>query len=139
MSGHRKHSGFTLVTAIFLLVVVAALAAYMVNIRVVQQTTAVYGLQGARAIQAARSGLEWGISRAINPPNSCAAVSNFTDPAFAGFTITVTCTQTAHTEGAAPAGTINIYNLQSVASSGVYGSLDFVQRGLQATVSRDPP
>ncbi len=131
----RTQTGFTLITAIFLLVVVAAMVVYMTNIRVVQQTTALYGVQGARAIMVARSGIEWGISRSI-VSGSCVASSTFTDPAFAGFNVEVRCTQTTHTEGVIP---IAVYGLTAIASSGVYGSLDYVQRRLQATVSVDPP
>ena len=49
----NKQGGFTLITAIFLLVVVAGLVAYFTNLRVVQQVSLVYGVQGARALQAA--------------------------------------------------------------------------------------
>lgn len=57
----RRSSGFALIIAIFLLVlvVVAGLVVYITNIGVAQQTTVVCGLQGARVIQAARSGIEW--------------------------------------------------------------------------------
>ena len=135
MTSAREQTGFTLITAIFLLVVVAAMVVYMTNIRVAQQTTVVYGVQGARAIMVARSGLEWGISQSI-VSGSCAASSSFTDPAFAGFSVEVQCTQSTHTEGVTP---LVIYRLTAIASSGVYGSLDYVQRRLQATVSVDPP
>jgi MSHA biogenesis protein MshP len=131
----RTQTGFTLITAIFLLVVVAAMVVYMTNIRVAQQTTVVYGLQGARAIMVARSGLEWGISRSI-VSSSCVASTTFTNPAFAGFNVEVRCTQSTHTEGDMA---IDIYRITAIARSGVYGSLDYVQRHLQATVSEDPP
>jgi hypothetical protein len=39
-----------------------------------------------------------------------------------------------HTEGASPAGTIVTYRLIAIATSGTYGSLDYVQRRLRATV-----
>jgi MSHA biogenesis protein MshP len=133
-----KCSGFTLITAIFLLVVVAGLVVYMANLRVVEQSTVVYGLQGARATQAARSGMEWGIYRAI-VDSSCVPSSSFSNPAFAGFNIEVRCVQTTHIEGSAPAGTITTYRLLAIARSGVYGSLDYVQRQIQASVSLDPP
>ena len=128
-------SGFSLITAIFLLVVVAALVVYMTNIRVVQQTTLVYGVQGARATQAARSGIEWGIYQSI-VNGSCAGSTSFSDPAFSGFNIEVQCGQTTHTEGTTP---IDTFQLTAIASSGAYGSLDYVQRRIQATVSLDPP
>ncbi len=133
---HRQH-GFTLIAAIFLLVVVAALVGFITNIRVAQQTTLVYGVQGARAMQAARSGIEWGIHESIVNGN-CAASTSFTiaRPTLDNFAIEVQCGATTHTEGVTP---ITTYRLTSIASAGVFGSLDYVQRGIQATVSLDPP
>ena len=97
----KTNRGFTLITALFLLVVVALLSVYMINFRNVQQSTIVYGLQGARAMQAAQTGLEWGIYDAMNNTN-CAASSTFTaaGPALSAFTINVNCTlSTPHIEG----------------------------------------
>lgn len=131
----RLQNGFSLITAIFLLVVVAALVAYITNIRVVQQTTLLYGVQGARATQAARSGIEWGIYQSI-VSGSCVGSTSFSDPAFAGFSIQVQCGQTTHIEGITP---IDTFRLTAIASTGSYGSLDYVQRRIQATVSQDPP
>ena len=137
MSRCHRQRGFTLITAIFLLVVVAALVVFMTNIRVAQQTTLVYGVQGARAIQAARSGIEWGIHQSI-VNGSCAASTTFTiaRPTLDNFSVEVQCGATTHTEGVTP---ITTYQLVSIASAGVFGSLDYVQRGIQATVSLDPP
>lgn len=137
MTGARKEAGFTLIAAIFLLVVVAALIVYVTSIRVVQQTTLVYGVQGARGLQAARSGIEWGIHQSI-VNGACAATTSFTppDPALADFTIEVQCGASVHTEGVTP---ITTYRLTAIARSGGFGSLDFVQRRLRATVSLDPP
>ena len=132
-----RQSGFTLIASIFLLVVVAALIVYITSLRVVQQTTLVYGVQGARGLQAARSGIEWGIHQSI-VNGSCAASTSFTpsDPALADFTIEVQCGSSVHTEGVTP---ITTYRLTAIARAGSYGSLDFVQRRLRATVSLDPP
>ena len=128
-----RQSGFTLVASIFLLVVVAALAVYMSNIRVAQQTTLVYGLQGARAMQAARSGIEWGISRAINL-GSCVPAASFP---LDGFNVRIECQSSSHIEGTfAP---VIVYRLDVIASTGAYGSLDYVQRQIRATVSQNPP
>jgi len=140
MKRDGRQAGFTLVAAIFLLVVIAGLVGYMVNIRGVQQTTLVYGVQGARAMQAARSGIEWGISRAIGPGGLCDPITNFTIgtvPELDDFNIEVRCTSTAHTEGNAPP--ITTFRLTSTASTGSYGSLDYIQRIIRATVSRNPP
>ena len=131
----RGQNGFTLIAAIFMLVVVATLVVFIAKARSVQQTTLLYGVQGARAIQAARSGIEWGIHQSI-VNDSCVASSSFTSAAFAGFNIVVECDRTTHDEGGPDL--IHTFNLKSVASSGSYGSLDYVQRQMQASVSIDP-
>ena len=133
----RRQQGFSLITAIFLLTVVAALVVYMVNLRGVQQTTLLYGVQGARAMQAARSGIEWGIYRSLNNPGCPAAATlTFTEAALSAFDVAVSCNETTHTEGTTP---VTVYQLSAIARSGTFGTLDYVQRRLQVTVSRDPP
>ena len=143
---NARQSGFTLITAIFLLVVVATLSVYMLNLRSVQQSTLVFGVQGARAMQAARAGIEWGIFQTI-PKSGCpvtgcvcpAASTNFTAPgaAISAFSITVTCVSSAgHFEGEVE---ISTFRLTATAETGVYGTLDYVSRQLQATISESPP
>ncbi len=132
----RSQSGFTLITALFLLIVVALLSVYMINFRNVQQSTVVFGQQGARAMLAAHSGLEWGIYDSV--VNGLCAPSSFTatGTALSAFTISVSCTSSMHTEGAV---LITTYRLTSTAQTGSYGTLDYVYRSLQATVSVQPP
>jgi MSHA biogenesis protein MshP len=147
MSSKSPESGFTLITAIFLLVVVAGLVVYMANSRVVQQTTLLYGVQGARAMQAARSGIEWGIYQHQALGNACtvlpAAPTSTTitfpgDPALQNFRVAVQCSQSTHIEGGATP--IITYQLTAIAESGSYADeLDYVQRRIQASVSIDPP
>ncbi len=136
-SRHWLQSGFTLVAALFLLVVVALISAYMVNISSVQHSTLVYGVQGARAMQGARSGLEWGIFQAIDT-GVCPAGAFTTSGAGSldKFTINVACTPSDHTESGV---LIRTFRLTSSASIGSFGSLDYVYRSLQATVSNRPP
>ena len=55
----NRQSGFLLVTAIFLLVILAALGAFILTISGTQQTSSALDVQGARAYQAARAGIEW--------------------------------------------------------------------------------
>jgi MSHA biogenesis protein MshP len=90
-----KQSGVGLVTAIFLLVVIAGLAAAMVTVFTAQQTGSQLDQQGTRAYQAARAGIEWGLFRA-RQATPCSG--SFALPAasmLSGFTVTVTCTATA--------------------------------------------
>jgi MSHA biogenesis protein MshP len=88
----RRHSaGVGLVTAIFLLVVLAGLGVAMVTIFTSQQQSSTLDVQGARAYQAARAGIEWGLFQRMRK-GSCAASATFALPAtsaLADFSVTV--------------------------------------------------
>jgi MSHA biogenesis protein MshP len=89
-----RSAGVGLVTAIFLLVVLAALGVAMVSITTSQQASSALDLQGARAYQAARAGVEWGVYQQLRNSN-CAASTSFAMPSTAslsGFVVTVNCT-----------------------------------------------
>ena len=89
-----RQAGVGLVTAIFLLVVLAGLGVAMVSITTSQQASANLDLLGARAYQAARAGLEWGIFQHTRN-KACAAKSPFRMPdgtSLSGFSVLVTCT-----------------------------------------------
>lgn len=60
--------GFALVSAIFILVVLAALGAFILNISSSQQIGSALDVQGARAYQAARAGIEWGLYQVQSTP-----------------------------------------------------------------------
>lgn len=62
----QKQHGFGLVAAMFLIIVIAAAIAAMWRISVTQTATSSLALQQARAYQAARAGLEWGIYQFVN-------------------------------------------------------------------------
>jgi len=110
-----KARGFAIVSAIFILVVLAALGAFVLNVATSQQAGSALDVQGVRAYQAARAGLEWGLYRVQSTaaynfgytstdPNTraCpASPSSFVPaaPTLAGFTVTVTCTATADGSG----------------------------------------
>ena len=97
----KVHSrGVGLVTAIFLLVVLAGLTVSMTVLFTTQQKSASLDEQGARAYQAARTGIEWGVYQ--NAHNNCpgaagSQTTTFAMPASAsslsGFSVTVTCVQ----------------------------------------------
>lgn len=62
MRSAAKHMrGFALVSAIFILVVLAALGAFIVNISTSQHIGSALDVQGVRAYHAARAGIEWGL------------------------------------------------------------------------------
>lgn len=64
--------GFSLVTGIFLLVVMSALGAFMVIFTGLQQNTIQVDVLGVRAYYAARAGVNWAMYRALDPDNSIA-------------------------------------------------------------------
>lgn len=104
--------GFSLVSAIFLLVVLAGLGAAMVQLSTMQHTSSALDVQGTRAYQAARAGIEWGLYRQLNPPVvPCLAATSFALPAgsaLEGFTVTVSCQLTT-------TGPVNRWQIRSVA------------------------
>lgn len=131
-----RQRGFSIVTAIFLLVVLAGLGAAMVTLSTSQQQTLAQDVQGARAYQAARAGIEWGGYQVIKVANVCPAsptTLNFAGTSLAGFTTEVTCSVTTHTEGA---NTVSVYAIQSTARYGVANTLDYVERQLTARIAR---
>lgn len=135
--GIQPQRGFAIVTAIFLLMLMAALAALMVTFSTSGNTTSVQDIQGVRAYQAARAGLEWGIHRALVPA-SASCTGSATLPVLASdlapFSVTVTCVGTPVTEGP---NNFTMYAISSTATLGIdVGSPNYIERRLQATVER---
>jgi MSHA biogenesis protein MshP len=137
--------GFALVTAIFILVVLAGLGAAMVTISTSQHTTVAMDIQSARAYQAARAGIEWGAYQALQTPlpagftcpmlpaAAASYVMAFTGTPLAGFSDTVTCNSTVHTVGA---NTVTVYMITSTATYGVANTPDYVAREVSARIAR---
>lgn len=92
--------GFAIVSAIFILVVLAVLGAFIMNISSSQQIGSALDVQGVRAYQAARAGIEWGLYRQLQA-GSCAGTTNFVPAAatLSAFTVTVNCTAMADGSG----------------------------------------
>lgn len=122
----NNQKGFTLIQAVFILVVLGLLGMVMVRLIGVQTSTGVLALQGARAYHAARSGLEWGAAQA-NAGESCSGnmmVDNFG--------VTVSCSSESFTEGSI--GPYSVYRIQAVAEHGSYGSVDYISRRTEMKV-----
>ncbi|WP_126444155.1 pilus assembly PilX N-terminal domain-containing protein [Sulfuricystis multivorans] len=96
----RKPDGFAIVSAIFILVVLAVLGAFILNISAQQQIGSALDVQGTRAYQAARAGIEWGLYQQLQGGVACPAGS-FNPPAatLSEFTVSVTCVATADPGG----------------------------------------
>jgi MSHA biogenesis protein MshP len=122
--------GFALVPALFLLVVLGTLAIVAVRVGTGQQHAVTIDLLQARALAAANAGIEWGAYRALN--GSCAATTtlNLIEASLNGFSVVVTCTDTAFTNGAA---TNNSYVINATATYATYGQPSYVRRVVSAT------
>ncbi|WP_338761250.1 agglutinin biogenesis protein MshP [Massilia sp. METH4] len=91
----RRSRGISIVTAIFLLVVLSGLGVAIVTFATAQRQAAAIDLLGTRAYEAARTGVEYGLYQLLRNNGTCASV-NFTAPGtLAPMTVSVTCTQTA--------------------------------------------
>lgn len=130
--------GYAIVTAVFLLVVLAALGGYLAALGGTQHTTTALAVLGARAQFAARSGLEWAVSDIVNNAagglNCAPGNTSFTlsGGATAGFDVTVSCSAQSVTEGS---NTYTVYNLRSTATRGSPGDPGFASRSIVATVA----
>lgn len=126
-----KQSGFAIISAIILIVVLAVLGVYMATMSGIQHETSSRSLLAARAYYGARAGLEWGIHRAIAAGGICLASTPFalTGPGLDEINVTVTCVQTyAYSNN-------RTYYITSRAEFGAYGSPDYVRRRMAATVA----
>jgi len=107
----RRQTGFGLIAALFLLVILAALGIAITFIVGVQQNTASLDALGSQAYQAARAGVEWAAYQVTGSTTpTCNGTLTFAGTSLQNFTTTVTCTQTITTEGST---TIRLYNIVS--------------------------
>ncbi|WP_104429281.1 pilus assembly PilX family protein [Methylobacter tundripaludum] len=134
-----KQRGFSLIMAIFLIVVLGGIAVFIGRVSTMQHQSSALDEEGAMAYQAARSGIEWGVYQAI-VVSSCVASTSFTLPLIVpttpvstvNYTVTVTCTRTPATEGST---VINMYQITATAINAGVGRF-FVERQLTATVTQ---
>jgi MSHA biogenesis protein MshP len=139
----RRGAGIGLVTAIFLLVVLAGLAVAMVTLSTAQQSASALDVQGARAYQAARAGIEWGLFQNLRTPGRrCDAVTTFALPAdssLSGFSVTVRCRLVAGPATPATPNALDRWTIEATACSQPGGagcpnpnsSADYVQRRIE--------
>ena len=135
MSSRKQDLGFSLVAALFLIVVLAALGAFAVRIGLGQQQTVNLNLLGSRALAAANSGVEYGAYRALHGGGCGSTTLALTEAALNGFSVDVVCAATSHAEAG---GTVSVYRVDATAYSGTFGTPDFVSRHVYATFVSAP-
>ena len=141
----RRHGGFALVAAISILVLLSLLGAYLGRIAVSSQMGSAQDIQGSRAYQAARAGVEWGVYQILVVGGGCPTsppppvLSN--DSAVA-MNVVVECKPFGpYTDGAAP---FSIYQIKATACNGASASCTpatpipagYVERQIVVSVSK---
>lgn len=148
----RAQLGFSLVSAIFLLVVIAALGTFAVTLSTTQHQSAALDVMGARAYQASRAGVDWAAFQIVQssvaaPP---AGAGGFADICQAGTTsssvtlagtltafnpVSVSCTSFPAVENTT---TVRVYRIVSsaVTAAAVIGSPDYVERVISVTIAQ---
>lgn len=129
--------GFSIVSAIFLLVVLATLGTLMLTFATSQHAGSAQDIQGSRAYQAAKSGIEWGLYQLLQG-SQCAASATLTPGGtLSGFSVVVTCSTTNNPTPFTESGVShNIYKITSTAtlsSNPDVGSPDYVERSITVT------
>lgn len=149
----KAQQGFSLVTAIFLLVVLAGLGAAMVSFSTAQHQSSTLDILGSRAYQASRAGIDWAAfqvvqSSVVAPPSGaggfaalCQAAATSSSVNLAGtlmsaFSVSVSCNASSAVESAT---TVWMYNITSTASGvagATVGSPDYVERQMTVTIAQ---
>lgn len=131
--GRRAERGFSIVAAVFILVVMAGLGAFIVSTSSSQQMGLALDVLGSRARQAARTGIDWATYQVVKLPGggfaaACEA-ANFAAPSapsvltalpgLEGFRVEVTCGSEGYTED----GAYRLYRITATACNDGVGCL----------------
>ena len=100
MSPQRCQRGVSIITGIFLLLLMAVLAAVIASVVSTAHVNQAADIGGARAYQAARAGAEWGMYQ-LDPNAQAAGLPACVNgtPAIPGHAVTVTCQSFDASEG----------------------------------------
>lgn len=151
----QRQRGFSLITAIFLLVVLLSLATLMMTFFAAQQQSSALDVLRARAYQVSRAGIEWGTfqitqSQVVASPGqfamacqggtSSVPATPSTQPSLSGtpyssfYTLGVSCFATSHVEGTTSVWAYNLTATASGVDGATPGGLGYVERVTQATI-----
>jgi MSHA biogenesis protein MshP len=144
----RSQRGFGAIAIVMMLVLLAAIAAAVVRLATSQQIGSAQEQNAARAAQAARAGIEWGLYQAFQGSwKTCAGASQTLDlSADLGMRVAVSCNSALYNEGESAPGTpqtVRVYTVEAVACNGSgscpdasrVSSAAYVERRLQIQAS----
>lgn len=135
LPGHQR--GVSIITGVFLLLLMSVLAAVIANVVSTAHVNQAADIGGARAYQAARAGVEWGMFQ-LDPNAQSAGLPACVNgtPAIPGHAVTVTCQSWDTTEGTRQ---LRFYRIVSLAiAAGV--KAPGIERQVEVTLEkcRDP-
>lgn len=129
-----ESAGFVLPVAIFLLVTLASLAAFMLHVSGQTHAAQALDIQSARGYQAARVGIERGLWSVLQGATCPATAQNLTLTGdLNGFAVSWTCSAIAFSEGGQSR---TQYRIVSTATYNSGPANDAVERQLQALTER---
>lgn len=129
----RRPRGFALVAALFVIIVITLVIAAMARLSTTQHGSNSLALQQARAYQAARAGLEWGISRAVNAGSCGNSAVSMAAGGLSEFSVSLTCSSNSYTDDTG--SPLRLCRLSASAQNGSPGSRpDYAFRRLSAMV-----
>lgn len=129
----RKPKAFALISAVFILVILALVGSFIVSIGSISGSSSTFAIQGVRAYFAARAGAEWGLHQVITT-DACPGTTtiNMTESGLNGFRAIVSCSQTSYTEGLS---TYNVFEITSIGRKNSFGSADYVSRRVRVSAT----
>ncbi len=131
----RASKGFGLVAAMFVMIIISLVVIAMSRLASVQHGSNALAIQQARAYQAARAGLEWGISQAVNDGLCAAGTPSLAGSGLSEFSVEVVCAASNYTD--VDGTPIQIFRFTATAQNGVpAGRPDYAFRRLTAVVER---
>lgn len=144
ITARKRQRGTIIVAAIFILVVLAVLGAFIVTVSTTQHIGAALDVQGTQTYRAARSGIEWGVYKVLKDISyPCGTIDI---GALSGMQVTVGCVHTTADE-VRPDGlgsTVNIYEITATACNlplgttcpGAIANPNYVERRIRVMVEK---
>ena len=126
MTRRHRQRGVNLVAALFVLIVLAGLAAFIVTLAGVQHQTSALAAQSARAWYAAQGGLELAAYQSLDN-QQCQTPSETIE----GLEVSTSCESSSHQEGGTE---VLIFELTATAEGGSTEAGDRVRRQVRTTV-----
>jgi len=134
-----RQRGLSIVAALFLIVVLAAVGTFAVQIGASQQHSVNLTLLETRAQAAADAGIEWASARILSVPacpTNAGLVLN--EGALAGYRVRITAVGACPTTHVVNGVNTRTYTVTALATRGNYGTPDFVSRSVTRTLSTAP-